>query len=97
MFSSLTEHLELTFKVSTSNSSPSPLRKGVGLGVNAVRQIQEKQLYISSYSFYFALQSLPEISGDIHSYSLRPYYNDFNRPGNKNCSGFYFRQQQKLK
>ena len=40
MFSSLTEHLELTFKVSTSNSSPSPLRKGVGLGVNAVRQIQ---------------------------------------------------------
>ena len=73
MFSSLTEHVELTFKVSTSNSSPSPLRKGVGLGVNAVRQIQEKQLYISSYSFYFVLQSLPEISGDIHSYSLRPY------------------------
>ena len=63
MFSSLTEHVELTFKVSTFQFI-SPLPWLTGVGVNAVRQIQEKRLYNSSYSFYFALQSLPEISDD---------------------------------
>ena len=66
MFSSLTEHVELTFKVSTFQFISLSLedRGGGGGGGNTVRQIQEKRLYISSYSFYFALQSLPEISGD---------------------------------
>ena len=57
MFSSLTEHVELTFKVSTFQFiSPLPWGQGWGL--------MQYDKYNSSYSFYFALQSLPEISDD---------------------------------
>ena len=66
MFSSLTEHVELTFKLSTFQFIP-PSTLRTGLRVNAVQvdkySRQQRRLYIPSYSFYFALQSLPEING----------------------------------
>ena len=64
IFTSLTEHVALTFKVSTFQFIPLSLEDG-GEGGNAVQDKKhQKQLFIPSYSFYFALQSLPEINGD---------------------------------
>ena len=65
IFTSLTKHVALTFKVSTFQFIPLSLENGGGEGGNAVLDKKhQKQLFIPSYSFYFALQSLPEINGD---------------------------------
>ena len=66
IFTSLTKHVALTFKVSTFQFIPLSLEDGGrGEGGNAVQDKKhQKQLFIPSYSFYFALQSLPEINGD---------------------------------
>ena len=64
IFTSLTKHVALTFKVSTFQFIPLSLKDGGGEGGNAVQDKKhQKQLFIPSYSFYFALQSLPEING----------------------------------
>ena len=66
MFSSLTEHVQLTFKVSTFQFIPLSFEDSGGVGgyCSTSGQIQQRRLYIPSYSFYFALQSLPERNGD---------------------------------
>ena len=64
IFTSLTEHVALTFKVFTFQFIPLSLEDGRGGGQCSTRQKHQRQLFIPSYSFYFALQSLPEINGD---------------------------------
>ena len=61
----MTKHVALTCKVSTFQFIPLSLEDGGGGGGNAVLDKKhQKQLFIPSYSFYFALQSLPEINSD---------------------------------
>ena len=65
IFTSLTKHVALTFKVSTFQFIPLSLEDGGGGGGNTLQDKKhQRQLFIPSYSFYFALQSLPEINGD---------------------------------